>query len=534
VTVKIENVLGEVVETNGMRVVCRFDRSALVAARARVEGDELAASSVGGLIKIALADRLVVATLGDLAEDHADPAKVLAEAEYVGEGAATPSGLLAEFKRGIDVFPQPGDPVALAAPDDYQQIFAPPQEAHIFLGTVHPTAHVRAPVLFDRLLGRHFAVVGSSGTGKSTTVSLLLHRIIEHAPHAHVVILDPHGEYAHAFGDKARVWDVSNLQLPYWAMNLAEHSEAFVSTSDEEAVVDRNILNKCLQRARARNVRLSEAAKVTADSPIPYHLADLTGAIDEEAGRLEKLADASRYTQLRLSLEHYFNDQRFEFIFNTALADNTLEKLLGDLLRIPQQGAPVSIVDLAGVPTEIVNVVVSTLTRLVLDYAIRTPRAARTPILLVCEEAHRYLPRHHSPATAAVQRQLERVAREGRKYGVCLGLVSQRPSELSATALSQCGTILALRLNNQEDQRELKASMSEGARNLIEVIASLKNRECIASGEGVPVPMRLLVDTVEAAHKPDSGDEQFSSKWSEPGPGEAQLAETVRAWREGT
>ena len=289
-TVKIENVLGEVVETNGMRVVCRFDRSALVAARARVEGDELAASSVGGLIKIALADRLVVATLGDLAEDRADPVKVLAEAEYVGEGAADarrPAGRIQTRDRRLSAARRSGCAgCAGRLPADFRAAAGMP---HIFLGTVHPTAHVRAPVLFDRLLGRHFAVVGSSGTGKSTTVSLLLHRIIEHAPHAHVVILDPHGEYAHAFGDKARVWDVSNLQLPDWAMKfLAEHAEAFVSTSDEEAVVDRNILNKCLQRARARNVRLSEAAKVTADSPIPYHLADLTGAIDEEAGRAGK------------------------------------------------------------------------------------------------------------------------------------------------------------------------------------------------------------------------------------------------------
>lgn len=525
--------LGHVVETNGVRAICRIDRKALSAARNGGSTNGLASYSVGGLIRIAVADRLLIATLGELSEDRNNPDIVYADAEYVGEGIAGPDGSLTGFRRGIDSFPHPGDPISFAEQADYAHIFAPPDRPHIMLGTVHPTADVRAPILFDNLLGRHFAVVGSSGTGKSTTVSLLLDRIVGHVPHAHIVILDPHGEYGHAFGERARQWDVSNLQLPYWAMNLAEHCEAFVTSSAEDAIVDRNIMANCLQRARARNVRLSDAARVTADAPIPYQLADLTLALEEEAGRLEKLADASRYVQLRLAIEHHFADQRFNFIFNPEFANNSLEDLLGELLRIPDEGSPISIIDLAGVPTEIVNVVVSTISRLVLDYAIRTPRAIRTPILLVCEEAHRYLPKVGSPATAAVQRQLERIAREGRKYGVCLGLVSQRPSELSETALSQCGTILSLRLNNVDDQRQLKASLSEGARSLVDAIASLKNRECIASGEGVPVPMRVLVDTVAAERKPDSEDELFSEKWREPGPGPQALGDTVRSWREG-
>lgn len=527
------SVLGYVIETNGTRAICRIRRDALSAARNSGSADGLASYSIGGLVRIAVAGRLLVATLGELAEDRSDPSIVYADAEYIGEGEEGPDGSLIGFRRGIDTFPHPGDPVAFAGHGDYAHIFAPPDRPHIMLGTVYPTSDIRAPILFDNLLGRHFAVVGSSGTGKSTTVSLLLDRIVDHVPHAHIVVLDPHGEYGHAFGQRAKQWDVSNLQLPYWAMNLAEHCEAFVTSSAEDAIVDRNIIAKCLQHARARNVRLSAASRVTADAPIPYQLADLTSALEEEAGRLEKIADASRYVQLRLTIEHHFADQRFNFIFNPDFANNSLEDLLGELLRIPDAGSPVSIIDLAGVPTEIVNVVVATISRLVLDYAIRTPRAVRTPILLVCEEAHRYLPKVSTQATAAVQRQLERIAREGRKYGVCLGLVSQRPSELSETALSQCGTILSLRLNNIDDQRQLKASLSEGARSLVDVIASLKNRECIVSGDGVPVPMRIQVDTVEADRRPDSEDELFSEKWRETGPGPDALAETVTSWREG-
>jgi DNA helicase HerA-like ATPase len=450
----------------------------------------------------------------------------------MGEGRKSALGTLEQFKRGVSIYPHPGDPVRLADQADFEKIFAPPELPHVMFGTVYPTDSMRAPILYDRLLGRHFAILGSSGTGKSTTTSLLLQRILDAAPRGHILILDPHGEYAHAFGSRAKVWDVENLALPYWAMNLEEHCEAFVTSSADEAAVDRNILAKCLQKARARNVRISEASKVTADSPIPYQLADLILALEEEAGRLEKLADASRYTLLRLTIEQYFADQRYGFIFNGEYANNSLEQLLSEILRIPNDGQPISIIDLAGVPTELVNAVVSTIARLVLDFAIRSPRDRKVPILLMCEEAHRYLPRVPTAQTAGVRRQLERIAREGRKYGVCLGIVSQRPSELSEVVLSQCGTMLSMRLNNQDDQQQLKASMPEGARSLVGVIPALANQECIITGDGVPVPMRVHVDTVPAESKPASEDQLFSLKWKVEAAGRTELEATVRNWRE--
>jgi DNA helicase HerA-like ATPase len=214
------------------------------------------------------------------------------------------------------------------------------------------------------------------------------------------------------------------------------------------------------------------------------------------------------------------------------LVGDTMAEFLTKVFRMPSEGKPISIVDLAGVPTEIVNVVVATLSRLILDYAIWAPREERAPILLLCEEAHRYLPRVRSVETRSVERQLERIAREGRKYGVCLGMVTQRPSELSETALSQCGTIVAMRLTNQNDQAQLRACLTEGARGFVDAVATLKNRECIISGEGVPVPMRVLVDTLEDAKRPASDDPVFSSRWAIRSPGGALLAETVRRWRE--
>ena len=520
--------LGTVVGTDGNYAHCSIDREAL--ARLRM-GDDVGHTSIGAIVRIMVRETPVFCSLTSLGEQSGDGTNPIGELEYIGEGTVNSDGHLANFRRGVTHYPHPGDQVGFASETDLATIFAPPDVPHIKVGTVFPTESVQAPVLFDQLLGRHFAVVGSSGAGKSTTVALMLDRIAEQARHGHIVVFDPHGEYAHAFGDAAQVWDVQNLVLPYWALNLEEHCEAFVTEVGEDRTVDANIMAKVLLKARMRNIHLVDPSHITADTPVSYQLKDLTGALEEEAGRLEKLGDAHRYTHLRLTVEQYFHDRRYGFIFNGAHATASLDKLLGDLLRIPNEGKPISIVDLAGVPTEIVNVVVATLARLILDYAIWAPRDTRVPVLLVCEEAHRYLPRLKSETTRSVERQLERIAREGRKYGVCMGLVTQRPSELSETALSQCGTIISMRLNNQNDQDHLTSALSEGARSFVGSVGSLKNRECIISGEGVPIPIRVMIDTLEEAKRPASEDPSFSKRWTFEPASEQLLAETIKRWQ---
>ena len=519
--------LGRVLGTDGNVVACRLAADELHSGRHSESLDR----SLGAIVRIDVHGSPVFATIVAMRADPDDAGSVRVECEYIGEGRSGEGGRLTNFRRGITAYPQPGDPLRFASEDDLAAIFAPPDVPHIEIGTVHPTKGVRAPILFDLLLGRHFAVVGSSGSGKSTTVALMLDRIVAQAGRGHVVIFDPHGEYAHAFGDRAQVWDVANLVLPYWALNLEEHCDVFVAAEGDERMIDSNITAKALQRARMRNIALSDPGRVTADTPIAYQYADLVDALEDEAGRLEKIAEASRYTHLRLTIEQFFRDRRYGFMFDAEHASASLEQLLGDLLRIPNAGKPISIVNLAGVPTEVVNVVVATLARLILDYAIWAPRDTHAPILLVCEEAHRYLPHTPSEATRSVRRQLERIAREGRKYGVCLGMVSQRPSELSDTALSQCGTIMSLRLNNQADQAHLAAALTEGARSIAAVVGALRNRECIVSGEGVPIPMRVLVDHVGADKRPASDDPLFSERWSHDQADPGMLSDVIRRWR---
>ncbi len=522
--------LGHIFGTDGRVATCRFG---LGAWGDQGDGDDQTAKnrSVGAIVRIDVRGTPVFGTIVSLHTDPADADKLIAECEYIGEGSLDTNDSLTGFRRGVVNFPQPGDPVRMATESELATIFAPPAAAHISIGTVFPTKGVRAPVLFDQLLGRHFAIVGSSGSGKSTSVALMLHRIVDEIGGGHVVVLDPHGEYARAFGDRAQVWDVDNLVVPYWALNLEEHCDVFVAAEGDERTIDTNIMAKALQRARMRNIQALDPGRITADTPISYQYEDLIEALESEAGRLERIAEASRYTHLRLTIEQFFNDRRFRFMFAAEHASSSIEQLLGDLLRIPNAGKPISIVNLAGVPTEVVNVVVATLARLTLDYAIWAPRSEQAPVLLVCEEAHRYLPHAPSEATRSVRRQLERIAREGRKYGVCLGLVSQRPSELSSTALSQCGTIMSLRLNNQADQGHLIAALTEGARSIAGAVGALRNRECIISGEGVPLPMRVMIDTLEPAKRPASDDPSFSEKWGDDRADRETLGAVMRRWR---
>jgi len=483
-------------------------------------------------MKIAVADRRIFATLTELKADRSGAGSLEAKVQYIGVGVCNPTGELTEFNRGVSIYPHPGDQVSFASESDLELIYSPQDTPHVRIGNVYPTDHVPAPIFFDMLLGRHFAVVGSSGTGKSTSVALILNRIIEHAPNSHVIILDPHGEYPKSFGDKGMVWDVNNLTVPYWAMSLQEHCEAFISSTGDARAIDTNILAKCLVQARLKNPHIANAGKITADSPVAYQLEDLLDALDEDVGKLEKAADAHHYIQLKLNIEQFFKDRRYHFIFNEAYWDISLPELLSSLLRIPVEGKPVSIIDLAGVPSEIVTTVVSTISRLIFDYAVWAPRDTRLPVLFVCEEAHRYLPRARSGRPVSAERQLERIAREGRKYGVCLGLITQRPSELSETALSQCGTMISLRLNNEQDQAQMRAVLSEGAASFVDIIPALQNRECIVSGEGAPVPMRVRIDTLEDRLRPASEDPVFSEKWTLPSNDRSLLDEAIRRWIE--
>jgi uncharacterized protein len=492
------------------------------------------AGHVGSYVKIMVEDLWVfgsvralrgVSELSRVDQENA----LIGEIEFVGETPVEPDNN--GFRRGITRYPAPGDAVMTVTSSDLADVFAPRGRAHVSLGTVYPTDDVRAALFIDALLGKHFALLGSTGTGKSTTAALLLHRIIERLPNAHVMMLDPHGEYSAAFKDRAEQFDVNNLELPYWLMTFDEHVEVFIGRRTPDTEVEIDILARCLLAARQKSRLAADIGRVTVDTPIPYPMSELTNHLQTQMGRLDKPDKIGPYLKLKSRIEEVKADPRYSFMFSGLLVNDSFSPFLQRLLRMPGKGKPVSVIDLSGVPSEIVNVVVAVIARLIFDFALWSDPQTRRPVLLICEEAHRYVPAERLDAWGSARKVMERIAKEGRKYGVSLGLVTQRPSDLSESILSQCGTIMSLRMNNEKDQAIVRSTVPEGARSLLDALPSLRNRECFVSGEGVPLPIRVRLDDVAPDLRPASADPLFSQEWRDPVTSTQAIDDTIRRWR---
>ena len=521
--------IGAVFEIAGSSSQVMLDPAAINALAGSGDPTVANAGQVGSQVKVRVGNIWLIANVRSL---KLDGDRIAAYIDFLGEGDEEKlTGKLYKFRRGVTRYPTPGAPVFPVSTADLKQIYAADDRAHIEIGNVYPTKDIRAALYVDAMLGKHFALLGSTGTGKSTAAALILHRICQLAPQGHVVMIDPHGEYASAFKDTGALYDVSNLQMPYWLMNFEEHCEVFLTTEGSDRQVDADILAKCILLAKQKNRLAAEIGKLTVDAPIPYLLSDLTQIIQLEMGKMDKATDTAPYLRLRSKIDEIKSDPRYAFMFSGMLVADTMANFLARVFRLPGDGKPISIIDVSGVPSEITSVVVAVLSRMVFDFAIWSRGESKRPILLVCEEAHRYVPNECNADGSSVGRILSRIAKEGRKYGVSLGLITQRPSDLAEGVLSQCGTILSMRLNNERDQAFVKAAMPEGARGFLDSIPALRNRECIAVGEGVATPIRLLFDNLDEAKRPASDDPLFSTLWRDTGGEEQMLERTIKRWR---
>jgi uncharacterized protein len=498
------------------------------------DGDPSIALSgqVGSQVKIRVGNGWLLASVRTQRQDLKTPGGILASIDFLGEGDEEKlTGRIHGFRRGVTRYPIPGALVYPSTSKDLREIYASDGRSSIQIGTVYPTKDIRAGIYIDAFLGKHFALLGSTGTGKSTSASLILHRICEAAPEGHVLMIDPHGEYSAAFKNTGLILDVSNLQMPYWLMNFEEHCEVFITSAGNDRQEDQEVLSKCLLQARMKN-RLAEAmGRITVDSPIPYLLSDLTNIIQNEMGKLDKAGSTAPYMRLKTKIDEIKADPRYQFMFSGMLVGDTMADFISRIFRMPSQGKPISIVDVSGVPSDITSTVVALLSRLVFDYAIWAREEKTRPILLVCEEAHRYVPNEKNADGSSVGKILSRIAKEGRKYGISLGLITQRPSDLAEGVLSQCGTIISMRLNNDRDQAFVKAAMPEGARGFLDSIPALRNRECIICGEGVAIPIRVAFDNLDEHKRPASADPSFTDLWQSSGGEEEAVLRTVQRWR---
>ncbi|PZO91829.1 MAG: ATPase [Sphingomonas sanxanigenens] len=522
-------VIGQVVAIDGSARI-QLDADVLESLSEHMDPSMALTGQVGSQLKMKIGATWVIASVRSLA---AQPdGAISAIVDFLGEGDEERlTGRIYGFRRGVTRFPRPGAKIYPVSSADMKEMYAAETRPNIEVGTVYPTRDVRGALFIDALLGKHFALLGSTGTGKSTSTALILHRICELAPQGHVVMIDPHGEYASAFRTNGAIFDVGNLAMPYWLMNFEEHCEVLLTSYGDNRQTDADILAKCLLAARSKSRGAEGLSKLTVDSPVPYLLSDLTSLLTAEMGKLDKATDSAPYMRLKTKIDELRNDPRYAFMFSGMLVADSMSDFLSRIFRLPGAGKPISIIDMSGVPSDITSVVVAVLSRMVFDYAIWSRNEPQRPILLVCEEAHRYVPSDRVTTGAAVRKILERIAKEGRKYGVALGLITQRPSDLAEGVLSQCGTIIAMRLNNERDQAFVRAAMPEGARGFLDTIPALRNREAIICGEGVSIPIRVQFDTLEEMKRPASNDPLFSELWKQTGGEEEILGRVIRRWR---
>lgn len=535
--------IGRVIEVNGSRTIGELEATVDDLYRTH-RSRKYTIGQVGSIVKVESGDILIFGVvtslrMAEMQDGHAigqDRSESLSakwiEIELFGQGSK--SGLGEEdfeFERGISTYPLPGQIIYLATVEELRRVYAKPDRPTIRVGTVAQARGLPVHLLTDELLGKHFAVLGTTGSGKSCAIALLLHGILKDYPHAHIILLDPHNEYPRAFPDKSEQIDPTTLEIPHWLLNFEESVEVFVGRTERAATTQTNILKDALLKARKEFPGVAiPKGQVTVDTPVPYKLGDLIRYIKESKPSAESKAES--HNKILNKIETLMDDKRFQFLLrpDDRVKDN-LSDLLSRVFRIPTKDKPLSIIDLSGVPSDVVDVVVSVLCRTIFDFTLWNPRRKEMPLLLVCEEAHRYAPRGEEAAFEPTRHALARIAKEGRKYGVGLALVTQRPSELSENILSQCNTIVALRMSNEHDQEFVRKALPDSVRSLVDTLPALRTREALIVGEGTSVPVRILFDNIAEGKRPTSENVPFAQAWTDPIGDEEAVKEAIGRWR---
>ena len=485
------------------------------------------------------------------------------------------------FERGISQSPTTGDTAHLVTIEDLKYVYGGYiEQTSINIGNISVSESLNAYLNLDKLISRHFAILGSTGSGKSNAVGIMLNAIVnKQFPRARILLLDPHGEYNSIFGNNSNVFRVNTsknaerLYIPYWALSFSEFISLFEGTlSDQNKEYLRTkVVEAKIKGAAINNINI-DSMIVTADSPIPFSLKQLWFDLDDfERQTFKVRADPNTKTQKTTgnadtlisneyepaaagggspflnnqakgilnfldSIRSRLKDSRYDFVFQpgnyTPDLDGNVKVDLAELL-ISWIGnkKPITILDISDVPSEIMMTIAGTLLNITYEalfWGQEVPIGGRgQPLLIVLEEAHNYL---RSGEHSIASRTVQRISKEGRKYGVGILLVTQRPSELDETVLSQCGTIIALRMNNTRDRSYVAAAIQDELRSIVDLLPSLRTGECIVSGEGVSIPSRVQFYKLSSA--PKSADPEVTKEWSKDYPvNDEDYKHLVNMWR---
>ena len=452
-----------------------------------------------------------------------------------------------EFERGVSLFPTTGAEVHAIGSADINLIFSRFQSKGYDVGNLSSNTSIKVCLDPTALFGRHFAILGQTGAGKSWTVANLVQRAVAVMPKAHIIILDLHGEYCwsndggsscSAFSNNiVRYVDARKLEIPYWLMTYAELCDLLIDHTEREAHNQISFFRDNLRELKEAEKEPLGLERVTVDTPVYFSLDDLLRRIDAENRRMVQGAKGEKqgpnygvFDRFVMRLESKLNDVRYDFLLKPKVrtSSNTLTGLLRDFVGLGEPKRPITVIDLSAVPFDVRPTVAAQIGRIAFEFNYWNPQYREFPLLLVCEEAHAYIPKESHSQFAGSRKSMERIAKEGRKYGVGIAVVSQRPHEVSETVLAQCGTFLCLRITNPNDQAYVRNLVPEAERDLVDILAGLGRGEVMALGEAIPLPTRFRFYKPNPA--PNSEDIDFYTKWKE-GPDDLDVDEIVKRWR---
>jgi len=568
----IENLaIGKIIEVDGSRIIAELDPK--ISDLSRVfAGENYPIGQFGSIIKVHFGRRSIYGLVSRLRmkADYqlekgipvASSDERIIEADLFGEGEWRNDGegkFSLDFERGVSTYPLPQQTIYITPKSELRFIYGNAKGAVIQLGEHVGSGGAPCYAELNELLGKHTAILGSTGAGKSGTVAAVIHSILERGEiaghknwHPQVIILDPHNEYGKAFPKHQRLsTDEGTLKLPYWLLDLEESLNLFIGKTERAATSQSNIVKNALTSAREEAaVKLGlEKDKLTVDSPIPYtlgnangmdhfgmkdgvlYLEGLIGAINAQRPEGKDKSKHEDYSKVIRKIDSLSKDGRLKFMMENW--DDDQDPLKFIINQFLTQKTTVQIVDLSGVPNEVAGVASAAIARVIFQLKVWQAESERqnSPVLLVCEEARRYVPNRGEAQYEAAQAAIRRIAKEGRKYGVGLLLVSQRPSEVEATVLSQCNSWIVLRITNDSDREHVRSVLPDSMSGLTKMLSGLRRQEAIFVGQAATLPSRILIRSLSLEQLPRSNDVNFDKGWQHEALTLEQIGQIVEKWR---
>lgn len=445
------------------------------------------------------------------------------------------------FEKGSDVLPTINNYVYAVSSKTIDTIYSNFSEGNFNLGKLSLMPQQDALINLDSFLSRHGAILGQTGSGKSWTVASFLQKIAN-LEQSTVVLLDLHGEYKNAFGDYAEYIDASSLELPYWLMNCEELLDLMVDRNETAAPNQTALFKTLLQQSKQNHPenQLLNISKINVDTPVYFDFMAILSEFDKldremvpgaTAGKEKKGPYNGQFTRLLTRITSKLDDVRYNLIFKPQIYNTSasMTDLFRKILGEEKNPKKIVIIDMSPIPFDVRTSVISLLLRCFFDfcYWYKKINDESYPLAIFCDEAHLYL-NEYDPSSKSARLSAERIAKEGRKYGASLTIISQRPREVSATILSQCNTFLCLRITNPDDQSYVKRLLPDSLASITTMFSSLRRGECILLGDSVIMPTRIKIDKPNPT--PDSEDTSFYKKWNMPHE-EIDIPSVLDAWR---